>query len=300
MNGLQWWILAGVLVMGGVASLVWWLVPAQPDLAAVLDRLTPTAGPRRRSSPFNPDGVDGTRRVGLWAAQHLPAGWVRVPEQDLAILGKARHELVGEKVLMAGIGLVAGPLLSALFVIAFGLPAGVPVAASLAAAAGLWFVPDGEVRKRAKAARAEFTQAVAVYTDLLALERRAGGSGTRQAMENAARVAASWPFRRIGHALARSSLSEQQPWDALHDLSRELDVAALDDVADIMRMSGEQGARVYESLRARSSAMRSAMLSAEHTKADELARRMALPSTACGLIFAAIAAAPGIMRLLAG
>ena len=77
-------------------------------------------------------------------------------------------------------------------------------------------------------------------------------------------------------------------------------MAALDDVADIMRMSGEQGARVYESLRARSSAMRSAMLSAEHTKADELARRMALPSTACGLIFAAIAAAPGIMRLLAG
>lgn len=300
MNGLQWWILAGVLVMGGLASLVWWLVPAQPDLGAVLDRLTPTAGPRRTSSPFSPDGLDGTRRVGLWASQHLPAGWMRVPEQDLAILGKARHELVGEKVLMAGIGLVAGPLLSALFVVAFGLPAGVPVAASLGAAAGLWFVPDGEVKKRAKAARAEFTQAVAVYTDLLALERRAGGSGTRQAMENAARVAASWPFRRIGHALARSSLSEQQPWDALHDLSRELDVAALDDVADIMRMSGEQGARVYESLRARSSAMRSAMLSAEHTKADELARRMALPSTATGLIFAAIAAAPGIMRLLAG
>ena len=300
MTGLQWWILAGVLVMGGVAAMVWWLAPAQPDLAAVLDRLTPSAGRRRTSATIRMEGLDGPQRMGLWASQHLSDAWLRVSEQDLAILGKPRHELVGEKVLMAGIGLVAGPLLSALFVIAFGLPSGVPVAASVGAAALLWFLPDGEVKKKAKEARDEFTQAVAVYTDLLALERRAGGSGTRQAMENAAKVAASWPFRRIDHALARSALAEQHPWDALHELSRELDVPALDDVADIMRMSGEQGARVYESLRARSSAMRSAMLSAEHTKADKLARRMDLPSTATGLIFAAIAVAPGIMRLLAG
>ncbi len=298
MNLLQLWILAGVMVAGGVALAVWWLVPAQPDLASALGRLSP-ATPRPTELP-SLGSEDGRARLGRRASGYLPPGWLRTPTKDLAILGRSSSSLVGEKVLLAGIGLVAGPVLAFLFVVAFDLPLVIPPAASVAAAAALWFVPDGEVKKRARMAREEFTRAVAVYTDWVALERRAGGSGPRQAMENAARVGMSWPFRRISDALARSRLAGVPPWDGLRDLSTEIDVPALDDLADIMRMSGEEGARVYDALRARASTMRAAMLSAEHTRADEVARRMLFPSTATGLVFAVIAIAPSVMRLFAG
>lgn len=45
MTALQLWMLAGVLGMAGVACLVWYLAPAEPDLADVVGRR-----PLRRSA----------------------------------------------------------------------------------------------------------------------------------------------------------------------------------------------------------------------------------------------------------
>jgi hypothetical protein len=42
------------------------------------------------------------------------------------------------------------------------------------------------------------------------------------------------------------------------------------DLADIMRLSGQEGAQVYSNLRARSAGMRAAMLNAELAKANEI------------------------------
>ena len=70
------------------------------------------------------------------------------------------------------------------------------------------------------------------------------------------------PFRRISEALARSRFSGQQPWDALHDLANQLAVPDLDDLADIMRLCGEEGAQVYDALRAKAEASRNALLAA--------------------------------------
>jgi Flp pilus assembly protein TadB len=300
MMSLQMWMLAGAVAMGGVAALVWRLVPAQPDLGDVVRLLSPSKHAARTATAETVSGLEASDRLGLWAMQHLPSRWLGRPDKDLAILGKTSYSYVGEKVLLFGVGLVAGPVLSALFVYAFNLPLAVPVAATIAAAIGLWFVPNGEVKKRAREARLEFSRAICTYVDLVALERRAGGSGTRQALENAAQVGGSWPFRRIADALTRSRFSGVPPWDALHGLADELGLPDLDDLADIMRLSGEEGAQVYESLRARSTALRHSLLSAEHTRANEVAQRMLLPSTATGLIFAVIVITPSIMRLLAG
>jgi hypothetical protein len=46
-TSLQLMVLAGMLVMAGVAAFAWWASPAEPDLADALDRLSP-----RRPTPM--------------------------------------------------------------------------------------------------------------------------------------------------------------------------------------------------------------------------------------------------------
>ena len=130
----------------------------------------------------------------------------------------------------------------------------------------------------------------------MALERN-NGSGVRQAMESAAEVGDSWVFTRLSEELTRSRWSGQPPWDALHALADELGLPELDDFADIMRLSGEEGASVYTNLRARSAAMRTAMLNDEIAEANAVGERMTIPGSLLGVIFMALLVAPSLLRM---
>lgn len=297
-SGLQLALTGGALIGLGVVLLVWRLVPAHPDLGDALARLSPEHSRPRDTTPTA--GVaDSRQRLGVWAMKTLPAAaWVQTPTRELAILRIPVSRFYGEKVLYAMVGLFIPPLLSALFVLlGFPLPLSVPVVATVAVAVGMFFLPDYNVRDDAKKARAEFTRALGAYIDLVALERNSG-SGPRQAMEVAADVGDSWVFRRLGEELARSRWSGMAPWEALHTLADQLGLPELDDLADIMRLSGEEGAQIYANLRARSSGMRSAMLNTELAKANEIGERMSIPMSLLGVIFLAILLAPALLRII--
>ena len=92
-------------------------------------------------------------------------------------------------------------------------------------------------------------------------------------MEAAAEVGDSWVFTRLSEELTRSRWSGQPPWDALHALADELGLPELDDFADIMRLSGEEGCQRLHHLRARSAAMRTAMLNDEIAEANAVGER---------------------------
>ena len=290
-------VLAGMLVMAGVATFCWWASPAEPDLVTALDRLAPHRTPP--TTPVAASGASTGERVGRWAIRRLPLAWVQVPTKDLAVLRKTPASFYGDKLTFAAVTLAATPLLSALFSLSFAMPIAVPVAATLAAAVVAWFVPDLDVRRDAAKARTEIARALAAYTDLVALERRGGGSGSRQAMELAAEIGDSWPFRRIAEVLARSRFSGQQPWDALHDLANQLGVPDLDDLADIMRLCGEEGAQVYDALRAKAEASRNALLAADQAEANAAGQRMFIPASLPAIVFVTILLVPPVMRLLA-
>ena len=100
--------------------------------------------------------------------------------------------------------------------------------------------------------------------------------------------------------LARSRFSGEAPWDAIHQLADELGLPALDDVADIMRLAGAEGTQVYDTLRARSTALRSALLAAEQAKANALSARMAIPTTLMAIVFCLVLVTPAVLRLAAG
>jgi hypothetical protein len=301
MTGTQIALLGGALLGLGVALLLVRLTPAQPDLADVVHRYSPD-GARARAL----DAAAGTPstsvidRLGIWSAHRFPHGWWgKTPTRELAFLRIPIHHHYGKKLLYAITGLLIPPLLITFFtLLGLSIPIVIPAAAALILAVVMFFMPDADIRTDARAARAEFNRALVAYLDLIALERLAG-SGARQSMELAADVGDSWVFARISESLARSRWSGQAPWDALHVLSVDLDLPDLDDLADIMRLS-QEGSQVYSNLRARSRALRSAMLSAELAKANAINDRMDIPMSLLGVVFMVILIAPALLRVITG
>ena len=294
-TGLQLAILSGGLVGLGAVLLVARLLPVEPDLADALERVSST---RSRNATAADSAQSSKERLGLWGLRVLPAGlWVRTPTRELALLRIPVAQFYGEKLMFAGFGLLIPPVLVTLFN-AFGLsiPFQLPAVASLGLAAVMFFTPNYNALDDAKKARLEFARALGAYIDLVALERN-NGIGQRQAMEAAAEVGDSWVFTRLSEELTRSRWSGLPPWDALHTLAEELGLPELDDFAAIMRLSGEEGAGVYATLRARSAAMRTALLNDELAQANAVGERMSMPGSLLGVIFMALLVAPSLLRM---
>ena len=281
----------------GVVLLVMRLMPAEPDLAEALSRLTPARGRANTLGPVvDSDRQGADRRVGdegatarrvgadpdprAGAAAH-PAGPVlrRQDRPSRSSAWSSRHCWRGSSSL-----------------IGLGFPVAIPALASLGLAVVMFFLPNYNAVDDARKARLEFARALGAYIDLVALERN-NGSGVRQAMESAAEVGDSWVFTRLSEELTRSRWSGLPPWDALHALADELGLPELDDFADIMRLSGEEGASVYTTLRARSAAMRTAMLNDEIAEANAVGERMTIPGSLLGVIFMALLVAPSLLRM---
>lgn len=295
-------LLTGAATGLGGALLLLGLVPAQPQLQAALSRLAPPRPPSVVAvAPAAAAGWQSQLETALGVRLQRRLGGlrlVRLPVQELALLRLPAYRFLGAKAVLALVGLVFPPLAGlVLALLGAGLPLALPAAGSLLLAAGLWLLPDVELRRRAAAAREEFARAVTAYVDLTALER-AAGSGPTQALEHAASVGDSWVFVRLREELARARYAGTAPWDRLAELAAELGVPALADVADIMRISGEEGAAVYETLRARSRGMRVALLTAEQSRANEQSERMVVPVAALGLVFLLLLGVPAVVRIL--
>lgn len=77
-TGLQLALASGALVSLGVVLLVMRLLPAEPDLAEALTRLTPARG--RANALSTATTTTGKERIGVWAIKALPpVVWVRTP-----------------------------------------------------------------------------------------------------------------------------------------------------------------------------------------------------------------------------
>lgn len=302
MSVLTMAMLAGATIGLGVSMLVRELLPSHADLPGALERLS-----GRRTGAGGGGADDGAvtaatglqGRLGGWVLPRLAdTPWVRLPTRELDLLRQSPQAFLGQKVLLAGIGLVFPALLTTVVVlIGWRLPLVLPAAAGVVLGAVLWWVPDLEVRAKAQTARHEFERAICAYLDLVALER-AAGSLPVQALEKAAMVGDSWVFQRLQQELQLAQLTGGQPWDGLGELAEELSVPALQDLADIMRLAGEQGAEVYESLRARARGLRHSILSQHESAANAASDRMVLPGAALSLVFMALLGYPFIARIV--
>jgi hypothetical protein len=74
----------------------------------------------------------------------------------------------------------------------------------------------------------------------------------------------------------------------------------LDDVAEIMRLSGEDGAAVYATLRARAASLRTALLTDAAAEANAASEHMIMPVAFLGVTFMALLGYPAFARVLFG
>ncbi|MQS16472.1 hypothetical protein F7Q99_30830 [Streptomyces kaniharaensis] len=287
-------VIGGALAGGGVALFVRAIVRPQPHLAATLDAVN------------NPRVVDTTEltqdeRVGAWLETHLQqVPGVSIPRTNLALVGQSPGRFLLTKAALAFMGLLIPSMVCAMWAVAgLTMPIAVPVVVSLVLAALLWFVPDLALRDQAKRARQEFAHAISAYLELVALER-AGDAGPAEALEKAAAVADSWAFVRLQQALTRARVDKIAPWESLRQLAAELDLPVLADVADIMRLSANDGAAVYTTLRSRAKSLRTELMAGQTEEANAASEAMTAPGAVMAVLVMALIAFPSIIRILNG
>lgn len=285
-------ILATGLLAGlTVVALLDVLRPAPPALAVVIRRLETTP----------PPVADGSRWWRRWWAMHAREAADRLGLQrygaDLAVLDETPAGLLARKCGYALLGLAFAPILAtAMSLIGLSLPLPVPALASLILAAALFWAPDVDLTRRARTARHELRQTLATYLDLVALER-AADAGAAEALHRAAAVGDGTWFARLRDTLLHARLATVAPWVELADLGEALRVPELGDLATLMRLSGEDGAAVYTSLRARADALHTALLAEDTAAANTATEHLVIPVALLGLTFLALLAVPAALRL---
>ncbi|MFD9129752.1 type II secretion system F family protein [Kitasatospora sp. NPDC059571] len=296
-----WAVLAGGAAAGGLALLLAELRPAPPDLGQALDRLHRTPDPHppeaERATWFDRIGADSLRLAG---GGSRPGGWgrVRIPYQQLSLIGRSPARFMAHKLLFAVAGLLLPGYLTAMAAVAdVALPVAVPLVAGPALAAVLWFVPDGIAAGEAREARTEYLHGIAAYLELVALER-AADCGPAEALRRAAAVGRGPVFRRIRDALERAATDRVPPWDGLDVLAADLGLTPLQDLADIMRISGTDGAAVYDTLRARAKSLRGELLAEELARANADSERMVAPGAALTLLMTVLIVFPALYQML--
>jgi Flp pilus assembly protein TadB len=118
--------------------------------------------------------------------------------------------------------------------------------------------------------------AVAVFLDLVNV-LLAGGTGIETAVLTAASAGDGWSFDYIRMTLARAQSSRENYWDALDRAGIELDVQSLRDVAQSVRIAGEHGGRVRQSLASRADVLRKNNLAHIEHDAQRRTERMGIP-----------------------
>ncbi|QMU76161.1 type II secretion system F family protein [Streptacidiphilus sp. PB12-B1b] len=292
MTPLTWLIVAGAVVGLGLALIVSQLRAAPPDLGTVLERMQPRAGLGR---PAAPAGL--LDRIGL---PLVTVRGVRIPEQQLALTGRTPSRFMATKVLCALIGLAVPPYLQ-LFTVLLGVHVSLllSLGGALVLAGVLWFLPDWSLKGQAEEARTEYLHAISAYLELVAMER-AADHGPAESLRRAATVGRSPAFRQFATAMEGAALDRQPPWVGLNTLGQRLGLTALTDLADIMQVSGADGASIYTALRARAHNLRSELLAAEQARAAVESERMVIPGTVLVMLMTLLIAYPAVAEMFSG
>ncbi|MEV0449788.1 type II secretion system F family protein [Streptomyces sp. NPDC050600] len=283
-------IVCGVAIGAGAALLAREVRPSAPRLGPALRRLDPPSlrpgqQPAASASPL------GGACAGRLAER------LRLPRADLDLLAQSPEQFVTNKVALALLGLLV-PLVPAIGWVLMGLsvPLFIPGIAGVLLAPVLWFVPDWAVKSEADKARTEFAHAAAAWMDLVAT-RMASNVASDQALEDAARIGHGWAFARIQEALLRARTEKSSPWQALDDLGTQLHLPVLTDVADIMRLSSDDGASVYDTLRNRAKSLTNELLTAEAARANADSEKLHTPAALLAVIAMIAMAFPAVLNI---
>lgn len=265
-------VIGGALIGVAVAVLVSPLFTTRPKLSAAMATFGSEATAETSSGGSRDDWKT---RMGIWGMKlpPLPVG-PKATKMDLQLIGRTEVDHAFQKVLYA-FSTTAILILAAVVLGAAGVPSDLFFLAICLGFMAGWSVPDRQARALAQRARKEFGRGVGSFIELVATEVKRGAHVTA-AVASASTVSNdSWVFVRIRQVLTRAQYQQQQVWDALDDLAAEIHVPELSEAARIVRLSGKDGARIYEALRASGKNLRMRALADEHEQANLVSGKIA-------------------------
>ncbi|MFD4560507.1 type II secretion system F family protein [Streptomyces sp. NPDC058469] len=289
-------VLLSIGVGLGLWTIVVWLVPPRPSLAALISRLSaPPAPPSILTTGDSGWSVRlGKPFTGLLRSLGLPTRRVR---QDLAVVGRETETHLAEKAVLTVTGLfLPGAVELSLALGGRPLPWEVPLVATLAVGAAGFLMPDAVVRAEAERRRAAFRHALSAYLNLVHI-LLAGGAGVEGALTDAAEVGEGWSFQQLRRALNMARLTRTSPWTTLGQLGDELDVGELAELAAALALAGTEGAKVRASLAAKAAAMRSREGADAEGRANAATERMALPGMLMAMGFVMFVFYPALIQI---
>ncbi len=290
MTGLAVAAVSGSLLLGGIWASCGGLIARHPRLSEALGLLDGGL-PGRQA-----EAAEGVDRIGSWVRLRWALGVNDRVSRQLQLRRIGVDRFFTYKVVGALIGATVPGLLALLILGLSGFGVLIPAAASVIGAALGFLTPDLVLRRQASSTGSDATESLLTFMDLVTLERLANRSAT-QALQAAAGISDTAVFHAIREALQRARLQQRAPYSDLRQLGVHLDLPALGDIADVMKLD-DSGASLSEALRARVKELRDAHLTATRIDAAAVSERMTLFMVIPSLIFGLVFLVPALLRLL--
>lgn len=250
----------GAVFGGGLWALLAGLKPRRRRLDAALARLA---------------GDDyGTESTGLVSRIGLPFKRTRT---DLACLGRSVSAHLRRQAVTTAACAFAPAVLSGLAALAgVGVSWMLPVWSGLFAATLAYLATDVAVHRAADAARAEYRHVLASYLDQVVIAL-SGGAGLSSAIYESARAGTVPKWQAVAAVLERARLLGLRTWDALAEFGTRIGVPEFEQLAATVGLAGDEGARVRDSLAARTETMRAARVAEIEADNASDTEKMSLP-----------------------
>jgi Flp pilus assembly protein TadB len=243
------------------------------------------------------------RRVGGRVREQMEARGVSLPagvRSDLSMVGRSLEAHLASSIVGAVIGFFIPLVLSALAGAVFGSTLGlVPLWVGLAGALIGGLLPTSQIKGKADNRRRDFRHVVSSFLDLVAMNL-SGGRGVPEALQTAAGISDSWAMLRIRECLQTARLHGVTPWAALGELGNDLRVDELRDLAAALGLVAEDGAKVRDSLYARSESMRQRELADAEGRAQAQSQSMLVAQLLLCVGFLIFLTYPAVARVLGG
>ncbi|WP_040159286.1 hypothetical protein [Nigerium massiliense] len=284
-------VMPGMVIAFGIVLAILAFRPLPPRLDDALAALA-DSGP----AATEPEEVPTDERVGAWWL-HRRGGRVSVAlARRLQLKGISVTRFYSDKLIYAAGGFFLPLLLGVLAALTGEREVMIPAVASIVGAAVGFFLPDLRLRQDAPNISADATESVLTFYDLVTLERMANQSAT-QSLHAAAALSDTAVFSTIRGSLERARLEQRMPFGDLKDLGQRMELPALVDLAEVMRLD-ETGASLSGTLRARVKELRDAHLTAMKMAANDASERMTVFMVIPSLIFGLIFLIPPLLKLV--
>lgn len=301
-------MLAGAFTGFGLL-LLWVLLDTSPAAGpAALSRLDLDRRRFRRNTVLtidrqHPGESLRLRRLGARVREQIEARGISLPvsvRADLSMVGRSLESHLAASIVGAVVGFFIPLVLSALVMAVVGSAFGlVPLWAGLVGALVGGLLPSSRVKTAAERRRRDFRHVVSSFLDLVAMNL-SGGRGVPEALQTAAAISDSWAMLRIRDSLQTARLQGVTPWAALGELGNDLRVDELRDLAAALGLVAEDGAKVRDSLYARSESMRQRELADSEGRAQAQSQSMLVAQLLLCVGFLIFLTYPAIARILGG